>query len=1033
MSIYSMPDSSYPTKNTQIKGGKIKHADPIIYWCGSSKYSGSICFWLCQFVLLLFVFGGLINGFTAELASAGSKPWGDWQSWGDQGDGTYRNPVLPSDYSDIDCIRVGPDYYAISSTFQYSPGVVILHSKDLVNWRIIGHVVEDLTQVSPELNWNRMNRYGRGIWAGAIRHHDGRFWVYFGAPDEGYFMSTATNAAGPWEPLHCLLKESGWDDCCPFWDDDGQGYFVGTCFKDGYKTWLFKLTPDGRDLVKDSSVVLNQGSGREANKLYKGKGYYYHLFSEFRPGAGRYVMMQRATNITGPYIERRQISHAQPEAHEPNQGGLVQTEQGDWYFFTHHGAGDWEGRCASLLPVTWVDGWPVFGNIGGDGIGDMVWSGKKPDSNAPILTPQADDDFNGPKPDVQWEWNYQPRADKWSLTERPGFLRLHAFKPLQRDNLKKAGNTLTQRVFRASTNVVTLALDLNGMTNGQVAGLCHYSKDYSTIGARCENGIIMLESARNQAITNGPVLRDHKLWLRSTWGLDGKSQYAYSINGADFMAFGEPYQLGWGDYRGDRIGIFSYNNDADAGYVDCDSFTYHYDSPTMTEISSDYDKATFGQTLIPDMVADPSVVDINGTFYCYATTDGWGHGLATSGTPVVWTSKDFLNWSFHGSSFPTDFNLKYWAPSSIVHRNGRYYSFPTLDGKITPVVSDSPLGPFMAPDGQHVTKTTLKPFPIEQNSAIDAEVFIDDDGQAYMVWSRRREAKLKPDLLSTDGLTVAIPTKRQGYSEGPFLTKRKGVYYYFYTLGGGETYQYAYMMSRTSPMGPWEAPEQDIIATTDHAAKIIGPGHGCFFHPQDNDQWYFVYLEFGRGGTTRQIYADKMNFNDDGTIQPIKLTKSGVGALRPDTETLPNVALDCTATASSTRPNYRVRHEKDSTLDRIETYAPANALDGLNGTRWLAVPGDKAPWFEVDLGASRNIRRTEAFFVKPAAGHAYRLEWSLDGQKWNLYDEHDDVVLCSPHCDEKSIRARYLKLSILKGEPGLWEFRVYGEPASATR
>ncbi|HEU6448724.1 MAG TPA: family 43 glycosylhydrolase [Verrucomicrobiae bacterium] len=443
-----------------------------------------------------------------------------------------------------------------------------------------------------------------------------------------------------------------------------------------------------------------------------------------------------------------------------------------------------------------------------------------------------------------------------------------------------------------------------------------------------------------------------------------------------------------------------------------------------------YDKAMFGQALIPDMVADPSIVDINGTFYCYATTDGWGQGLATSGTPVVWTSKDFLNWSFQGSSFPSDFDLKYWAPSSLVHRNGRYYSFPTLDGKITAVVADSPLGPFLAPDGQHVTKATLHPFPIEQRSTIDAEVFLDDDGQAYMVWSRRRMVKLKPDLRSPDGPMITIPTKRQGYSEGPYLTKRDGIYYYFYTLGGGVTYQYAYMMSRTSPMGPWEAPEHDIIATSDPAAKIFGPGHGCFFHPQGSEQWYFVYLEYGRGGTTRQIYADKMNFNADGTIQPIKLTKAGVGALRPDTETTPELALDCRATASSTRRNYRVR---PSNLDRVETYAPANAVDDSNGTRWMAAPGDLSPWFQVDLGAPRDIRRTEAYFVKPAAGQAYRLEWSLDEKQWHLYGEHDHVVICSPHRDEKSVRARYLKLTILKGEPGLWEFRVYGGSGDAPR
>lgn len=510
---------------------------------------------------------------------AAPPTWGNWPRWGDQGDGTYRNPVLPSDYSDLDCIRVGSNYYAISSTFQYSPGVVILRSKDLVNWRVLGHAVDDVTQIGLEMNWDRMNRYGTGIWAGAIRFHDGRFWIYFGTPDEGYFMTTATNPAGPWEPLHCVRREAGWDDCCPFWDDDGQGYFVGTCFKQGYKTWLFKLTPDGRDLVSGWRVLLNQGSGREANKLYKINGTYYHLFSEHKGGIGRYVMMQRATNIAGPYTEARQLSHAQPEAHEPNQGGLVQADQGGWYFFTHHGTGDWEGRDASVLPVTWVSGWPIIGRVGEDGIGKMVWSGRLPVANSPIVTPQTDDEFNGPKLGVQWEWNYQPRAEKWSLTERPGFLRLHAFKPLERDNLKKAANTLTQRALRTSTNVVTLALELSGMADGQVAGLCHYSKNFSTIGVRRSNGVITVESARNQTLASGPVMNAPKLWLRTTWGLDGRSCYSYSTDGTSFTPFGETYQLGWGDYRGDRIGIFTYNNDAEAGYVDCDFFSYHYDSP----------------------------------------------------------------------------------------------------------------------------------------------------------------------------------------------------------------------------------------------------------------------------------------------------------------------------------------------------------------------------------------------------------------------------------------------------------------------
>lgn len=430
--------------------------------------------------------------------------------------------------------------------------------------------------------------------------------------------------------------------------------------------------------------------------------------------------------------------------------------------------------------------------------------------------------------------------------------------------------------------------------------------------------------------------------------------------------------------------------------------------------------------LVPDLLADPSIVDIDGTFYCYATTDGMGQGLSTSGLPVVWKSKDFLNWSFAGSIFPPDFDAKYWAPNSLVRQNGRCYSYPTLDGKITAVVADSPDGPFRAVDGKPINpQSGWQPFPIEQKHAIDAEVFVDDDGQAYMVWSRRRMVKLKPDLLSPDGAPIEIPTKRGGYSEGPFLFKRQGVYYYLYTLGGHENYQYAYMMSRRSPLGPWEAPEQDIIATTDHEEKVFGPGHGCFFHPQGSEQWYFVYLEYGRGGTTRQIFANKMDFNADGTIRPIKLTKAGVGALRPVADPSPNHALDKTATASSTMPDLKVAPRADQTLDRTETYQPANALDGSNGTRWMAIETDAHAWYQLDLGEVREIRGTELTFVKPTAGHAYGLESSLDGKTWRPCGGHEDIKVQSPHVDLNIGPARYLKLTVLQGEPGLWEFRVH--------
>lgn len=504
--------------------------------------------------------------------------WGEWNSWGDQQDGTYRNPLLPGDYSDIDCICVGDDYYAISSTFQFSPGMVILHSKDLVNWTIKGHAVPDLTQISPELNWDRMNRYAHGIWAGAIRYHNNKFWVYFGTPDEGYFVTTASKIEGPWEPLHCLMPASGWDDCCPFWDDDGQGYLVGSCFADGYKIHLFKLTPDGKDIIKSSDEVIHQSKGSEANKLYKINGLYYHFYSEVKESGIRVTMMERSKNIRGPYTEIKQLGNELKEELEPNQGGFVQTPDGGWYFLTHHGTGDWSGRIMSLLPVKWIDGWPIPGIPDSLNQGDMAWSGNIPVAGKKRSRPQSTDFFTSKELGHQWEWNYQPRKEKWSLTKRRGYLRLSAFKPLEAGNLTKVGNIITQRSMRTARNEVIVKLEIAGMADNQKTGLTHFGMpDYSSIGVSCEGNQKKLFYNVKGVEQSGPLLTSNKLWLKSVWGLDGQSQYYYSVDGKNFVAFGDKYQLKWGYYRGDRIGIYSYNNSSENGFIDVDYFKYDYD------------------------------------------------------------------------------------------------------------------------------------------------------------------------------------------------------------------------------------------------------------------------------------------------------------------------------------------------------------------------------------------------------------------------------------------------------------------------
>jgi beta-xylosidase len=292
-------------------------------------------------------------------------------------------------------------------------------------------------------------------------------------------------------------------------------------------------------------------------------------------------MMERSKNIYGPW-EIKQLNHVDKKLdREPNQGGLMQAPSGKWYFLTHHGSGDWEGRPASLLPVQWIDGWPIIGEVGADTIGRMVWNGVKPISYKKKLFIQSSDEFKTERLNVQWEWNYQPRADKWSLKERKGFLRLYAFTPIgsnnQRNIILKAGNTITQRSMRTSSNAATVKIDISHMADGQFAGLTHFSTtSYSLFGIKQENGIRRLLYNNNGKDSLGNRIIGKSIWLRSTWDANGISRYAFSTDGKLYQPFGSTYQLTWGSYRGDRIGIFNFNNKEDKGYVDVDWFRYDY-------------------------------------------------------------------------------------------------------------------------------------------------------------------------------------------------------------------------------------------------------------------------------------------------------------------------------------------------------------------------------------------------------------------------------------------------------------------------
>lgn len=443
--------------------------------------------------------------------------------------------------------------------------------------------------------------------------------------------------------------------------------------------------------------------------------------------------------------------------------------------------------------------------------------------------------------------------------------------------------------------------------------------------------------------------------------------------------------------------------------------------------------------IIPDNLADPTIVQFGDTFYLYATSDvgDLKTDLSFSGNPVVWKSKDFVNWSFGGICFPgIDWHkYKYWAPGRVIEKEGKYYLFVTVEGLTQLAVSNTPVGPF------HFVNGPEKYTGVERNSMIVDDIdgcpFVDDDGQAYLFWRKRKAARLSADFQKLEGETISISTRWTGYSEGPFMFKRKGIYYYFYTMGGYADYQYGYAMSRKSPLGPFETPEKDVVLTTNLHENIWGPGHGFAFNPNNTDDWIFVYLEYGIGGTSRQVYANRMKFNADGTIQPLKLNRKGIGPLINTNQPKPMDLSKAKATASSIREPLVVQARRggskkelfailpDTLPTRTHTFTAGNALDNSNFTEWWAAPEDTQKWWQVDLGKVKKLDHCEIFFAHPTLGHAFKVEKSLDGKNWQLIKDEKEIVIRSPHVAKEIGKTRYLRLHILEGTPGIWEVKIY--------
>jgi len=511
----------------------------------------------------------------------------DVLSWGDQGNGTYKNPILNGDYSDPDVIRVNDDFYMISSTFHMSPGVIILHSNDLVNWTIIGHAFADLSQFNDEYGPEKMGEYSHGVWAPAIRYHDGKFWVYVFDPSFGLFMTTATNPAGPWEPATLVMKAVNHDDCCPFWDDDGQMYLTGARYPPWvddqprtYDILLWKLSYDGKSVL-DSGTIIHRGHGSEATKILKINGWYYIFYCEHQDGEfknDRMQMAMRSKNLYGPYEHHRLIQQRKEEDRTPGQGGLVDAKDGSWWFIHQQGNSNYLGRQAVLEPVTWIDGWPIIGKVMHDGVGSMVWEYEKPLQGYPVAHPQSTDEFSSLSLMPQWEWNHAPRNTKWSLTERNGFLRLHASMP-SHHGFWGASNTLAQRCMGTESAYATTLLNVEGMADGQEAGLCIMGGNVWMLQVYQENGNRILRTKAGGKQEDFMIVANQdigqEIWMRVLTNGDNFC-FQYSLNGITFLEIGssfKPYFLNW---RAVQVGLFSFNEKENAGYIDVDWFKYVY-------------------------------------------------------------------------------------------------------------------------------------------------------------------------------------------------------------------------------------------------------------------------------------------------------------------------------------------------------------------------------------------------------------------------------------------------------------------------
>jgi beta-xylosidase len=525
------------------------------------------------FILLCF-----LSFFELATSQGLSKVW-----VADNGDGTYKNPVINADYSDPDAIRVGDDYYMTSSSFNHVPGLPILHSKDLVNWSLIGHA---LKRQPPFEHFSKV-QHGGGVWAPSIRFHQKEFYIYYPDPDFGIYVTKSKSINGPWTEPVMVEAGKGLIDPCPLWDDNGKVYLVHAYAgsRAGFKSIIVvkEMNKEGTKTISDAVMVYDgheKDPTIEGPKFHKRNGYYY-IFAPAGGVSTGWQLVLRSKNVYGPYERKVVMDQGNTPVNGPHQGAWVDTKGGE-HWFLHFQDKEAYGRVVHLQPMKWVNDWPVIGvDTDGDGKGEPVLAYRKPNivrTGARSTAPDSDE-FNSPKLGMQWQWQANPK-DGWAMATSTGTLRM--FSVYQPDSIKTLWNTpsILGQKFPAEEFTATLKVSFYPKFKNERFGMILFGSDYAYLSIeKDDNGFKVVNRENIKAdkdgkeIENGSYpIKGNTLYLQVKVQKGAVCHFAFSENEKDFTGVTKSFTAKPGRWVGAKLGLFCLRNNItnDAGYADVD-------------------------------------------------------------------------------------------------------------------------------------------------------------------------------------------------------------------------------------------------------------------------------------------------------------------------------------------------------------------------------------------------------------------------------------------------------------------------------